>query len=120
MADDETNVEGPGVGVEEEGIVETTTGEVIRVRTPRGTEKLGVVEARLGFGKMHVICTDKKMRICRVPGKYRRKIWVREGDIVLVEPWQFEGERKGDIIYKYRKAQTDWLRRRGLLKELQQ
>jgi len=117
MTDDESNVEGPGH--EEEGIVEATTGEVIRVRTPRGNEFLGVVESRLGFGKMYIICTDKKMRICRVPGKYRRKIWVREGDVVLVEPWQFEGDKKGDIIYKYRKAQVDWLRRRGLLKELQ-
>ncbi|MEA3343348.1 MAG: translation initiation factor eIF-1A [archaeon] len=95
-----------------------TSGEVVRVRIPRDKEVLGMIESRLGFGKMNVICTDKKIRICRVPGKYRRRIWVREGEIVLVMPWQFEGERKGDIIYKYRKAQSDWLRNKGLLEEL--
>src|SRR3989338_11007068 len=71
-----------------------------RVRTPWGKEVLGVVDSRLGFGKMNVICSDKKARICRVPGKYRRSLWVQDGDVVLVEPWQFEGDRKGDIIFK--------------------
>lgn len=96
----------------------TSTDEVVRVRTPRDNELLGVIESRLGFGKMNVICSDKKQRICRVPGKYRRKIWVREGEIVLIVPWEFEGDRKGDIIYKYRRVQADWLKNKGLLDEL--
>ena len=94
------------------------SGEIVRVRTPRDKEVLGVIESRLGFGKMHVLCADKKMRICRVPGKYRRRIWVRDGDIVLAVPWEFEGDKKGDIIYKYRKAQVDWLRNKGFLEAL--
>ena len=94
------------------------TGEIVRVRTPRDKEVLGVIESRLGFGKMHVLCSDKKMRICRVPGKYRRRIWVRDGDIVLAVPWEYEGDKKGDIIYKYRKAQGDWLRNKGFLEAL--
>src|SRR3989344_1334687 len=90
--------------------------EIGRVRLPKGTELLGVVDSRLGFGKMNVICSDKKARICRVPGKYRRSLWVQDGDVVLVEPWQFEGDRKGDIIFKYRRIQAQWLRNKGLLK----
>lgn len=90
-----------------------------RVRTPRGKEVLGVVDSRLGFGKMNVICTDKKARICRVPGKYRRTIWVKDGDVVIVEPWQFEGEKKGDIIFKYRRVQVQWLKSRGFLKNIE-
>ena len=93
--------------------------QIVRVRTPRDNELLGVIESRLGFGKMHVICSDKKLRICRVPGKYRRKIWVREGEIVIVVPWEFEGDRKGDIIFKYRRAQADWLRNKGYLDVLE-
>lgn len=89
-----------------------------RVPTPRGKQVLGIVESRLGFGKMRVVCTDKKVRICRVPGKFKRKIWLKDGDIVLVEPWEFEGDEKGDIIVKYRPAQAGWLRSKGLLKEL--
>ncbi len=94
------------------------TMEMVRVRTPRHGQLLGVVESRLGFGKMNIICSDRKARICRVPGKYRQHLWVKEGEIVLVEPWQFEGDRKGDIVYKYRKAQVSWLHEHGYLKDL--
>ncbi|MCK5233897.1 MAG: translation initiation factor eIF-1A [Candidatus Aenigmarchaeota archaeon] len=96
----------------------TSEEYVGRIPTPRGAQTMGVVESRLGFGKMRVVCSDKKLRICRVPGKYKRRIWLREGDIVLVEPWELEGDKKGDIIVKYRPAQVGMLRRQGLLDEL--
>jgi translation initiation factor 1A len=51
-----------------------------------------------------------------VPGRLKRKLWLREGDIVLVEPWELGGEEKGDILWKYNPAEVDWLRRRGFLK----
>jgi len=38
--------------------------------------------------------------------------------LVIVEPWEFGGDEKGDIIYKYRPVQVSWLRRKGYLKEL--
>ncbi|MBU4246616.1 translation initiation factor eIF-1A [archaeon] len=97
---------------------EDAAGVTMRVRTPRPGQLLGIVESRLGFGKMNIICSDRKARICRVPGKYRQHLWVKEGEIVLVEPWQFEGDKKGDIIYKYRKAQASWLHEHGYLKNL--
>lgn len=89
-----------------------------RIPTPRGKQVLGVVESRLGFGKMRVICSDKRSRICRVPGKFKRKIWLKVADVVLVEPWEFEGDAKGDIIVKYRPAQVQWLKSKGFLKDL--
>lgn len=93
--------------------------EFIRVRLPRGpNELLGVVTQRVGFGHMNIICSDKKIRNCRIPGKFRSQIWLREGDVVIVEPWQFEGEKKGDVIYKYRKAQVAWLKKNGHLDAL--
>ena len=90
-----------------------------RVRLPRGKELIGIVDSKLGFGKTNVICSDKKARICRIPGRFRREIWVNDGDVVLVEPWQFEGDRKGDIVYKYRKIQSQWLRSKGYLKDVE-
>ena len=76
--------------------------EVIRVRLPRGNEVFGILDRRLGGSRCEVRCLDGKTRICRIPGRLRRKLWVREGDIVLVEPWEYGGDSKGDIIYKYR------------------
>ncbi len=93
--------------------------EVIRVRTPRGKEVLGIVEQLLGLRKMYVRCLDGKTRLCRVPGRLRRSMWVRQGDVVIVEPWEYDLD-KGDIIFTYRKTQVDWLRRKGLLKDLEE
>jgi len=91
---------------------------IMRVRLPRGNEAIGVVESRLGQGRLRVSCYDGKSRVCRIPGRLKRRLWVREGDIVLVQPWEFGGDEKGDVIYKYRPAQVQWLRKRGHIKEI--
>ena len=97
------------------------TGEqqVFRVRLPKGKETLGVLEQRLGGSRMRVRCLDGKIRICRVPGRLKKKLWVREGDILLIEPWLLGGDAKGDVIFKYTANQVDWLRKNDHLKELE-
>ncbi|PIN88643.1 translation initiation factor IF-1A [Candidatus Pacearchaeota archaeon CG10_big_fil_rev_8_21_14_0_10_35_13] len=82
---------------------------VSRARIPRNGEVIGRVEQRFGGSKMLVKCSDGKERNCRVPGRMRRKLWLREGDIILIEPWEFESDSRGDIIFKYRPAEVDWL-----------
>jgi len=83
------------------------------------TKVLGLLEQRLGAGHLRVRCFDGHTRVCRVPGKYKRRLWLREGDIVLVIPWEFKGDEKGDIVYKYRKSQIEWLKRKGYLDKLE-
>lgn len=90
--------------------------EFVRVRLPRGREVLGVIEQRLGASRILVRCFDGHSRTCRVPGRLKRRLWLKEGDIVLVEPWEYQTETKGDILFKYRKAAVEWLRRKGLIK----
>ena len=89
---------------------------VVRVKLPRDKQILGTVEQRLGASRMRIRCFDGKTRICRIPGRLKRHLWVRAGDIVLVEPWELGGDTKGDILYKYRHAQVDILKKKGLLK----
>jgi len=91
--------------------------QIMRVKLPQGEEVFGVVEQRLGYSKMYVRCVDNKTRIGRIPGKYSRFLWVREGDLVLVKPWPVQAEKKADIIYRYSRAQWDWLVRNGKLPE---
>ena len=93
--------------------------EIVRVKTPRGNQVFGTIEQRLGGSKMRVRCLDGKNRLCRVPGRMKRRLWVREGDTVLVEPWELGGDEKGNIIYKYRPNQVQWLKKRGLIKEIE-
>src|SRR3989338_11610288 len=94
---------------------ETEEQQLIRVRIPRGKEVLGIVEQRLGGSRMKVRCLDGKERICRIPGRLKRKLWVREGDLIIIEPWDFSGEGKGDVIFKYKKTQIDFLKKKGYL-----
>ena len=91
--------------------------EIIRVRLPHGKEVLGVLEQRLGASRISIRCMDGKTRNCRVPGRLKKKLWLREGDIVIVEPWEFDNE-KGDVIFKYNPAQVQWLQKRGYLKDM--
>jgi translation initiation factor 1A len=99
---------------------DTTSGETNqflgRVRTPRGKEVIGRVDQRLGANRMLVSCFDGKQRNCRVPGRLKRALWIRPGNIVLIEPWEFEGDKKGDIIFSYTPAHISWLEKRGFIK----
>jgi translation initiation factor 1A len=90
--------------------------EFVRVRIPKGKEVLGKVDSRVGANRMIVSCFDGKQRNCRVPGRMKRSLWIRPGNIILVEPWEFEGDKKGDIIWSYTPAQISWLERKGFLK----
>ncbi len=89
----------------------------VRVRMPRNKEMIGVIIQRLGGNKMDVKTTDGKTRNCRVPGKYKRKLWLRPKDFVLITPWEHDGN-KGDVIYKYRPAEIIQLNKKGVTKTL--
>lgn len=94
--------------------------EIRRVRLPRGNQSFGIVKQRLGGSRMRVVCLDGKTRICRIPGRLKRRLWVRAGDIILVQPWELQGDEKGDVIFKYRHSQVDYLRKKGYLKKLEE
>src|SRR3989344_5973888 len=94
--------------------------EIRRIKLPKGKECMGVVQQRVGGSRMLVKCLDGKTRNCRIPGRLKRKLWVREGDIIIVEPWEFSGDEKGDILFKYRPTQVDWLKRNNHLKALEE
>ncbi len=98
------------------GKYDTEEPKIVRAKLPRNGESIGVVEQRLGGNKMMVNCVDGKSRICRVPGRMKRKLWLRPDDIVIVEPWELD-PMKADVIYKYRPAQIAWLRKNGHLEE---
>lgn len=84
-----------------------------RIRMPREGEVMGIVLGLMGGSRMRVACKDGKERMCRIPGKMRNKIWVREGDVVIVKPYEIEGDSKGDIIWRYNPFQARQLKERG-------
>lgn len=104
---------------EEEARQAALQAQISRIRLPRGKQSLGIVEQRLGGSRMQIRCLDGKTRICRIPGRLKRSLWVREGNVVIVEPWEFGGDDKGDIVYKYTKSQTMFLKKKGYLKKME-
>ncbi len=88
-----------------------------RVRLPRNNERIGVIAQRLGGNRMEVRCTDGKTRNCRVPGRFKRTLWLRPKDIVLVEIWEND-DGKADVVFKYHSSAINQLRKRGILNAL--
>ncbi|MBD3398656.1 translation initiation factor eIF-1A [Candidatus Micrarchaeota archaeon] len=90
--------------------------QIMRVKLPKQGEVLGIVTGIMGGGRMTVLCNDGKERMGRIPGKLKRRIWVREGDAVIVRPWEIEGDKKGEVIWRYHPNERRWLQDKGYLK----
>ena len=60
------------------------------------------------------MCEDGETRLARIPGKMRRRQWVREGDLIIVWPWDFQ-DSKADVKHRYTKTQSMYLSRKGVL-----
>ena len=82
---------------------------------PEQGELLGRVQKISGGNQVLVQCTDGEVRLCRIRGKMKRRMWIREGDIVLVSPWDFDPKR-ADIVWRYIKDHADWLENNGYMR----
>jgi len=90
-------------------------GELSEMMYPSQGDVLGVVVKLLGFDRILVKCQDGHERLCRIRGKMKRRVWIREGDIVIVSPWDFQSDKRGDVVWRYTHLQADSLRRKGIL-----
>ncbi len=77
-----------------------------------------IVEMMLGSDKLRVKCEDGKERMARIPGKLRKRVWIRLGDLILVEPWIVQSDRRCDVRWRYTPTQTQWIRSKGILKNI--
>jgi translation initiation factor 1A len=91
---------------------ENENGGRTDLRMPGDDEVFAVVTEMLGANRVTVRCVDGVERTARIPGRMQKRIWIREDDIVLVEPWDWQDE-KADISWRYEKSEADQLRREG-------
>ena len=89
---------------------EGSSGGKIRVKMPnlRVNEMFALAEQILGGRRVSVLCADGETRMARIPGKMRRRQWVREGDLIIVWPWDFQ-DAKADVKHRYTKTQSIYL-----------
>jgi len=79
-------------------------------------EMFGIADQLLGASKIKVMCADGQSRMGRIRGKLKKRMWIREGDLLIIRPWEFQDE-KADIIYRYTRTQASNLARRGVIPE---
>ena len=91
----------------------------IRVLMPnvKINEMFAIADNILGGRRVSVVCADGKTRMARIPGKMRRRQWVREGDLIIIWPWDFH-DSKADVKHRYSKSQAIYLSRKGVLPEI--
>ena len=91
----------------------------IRVKMPnkKVNEMFALASQILGGRRVTVLCEDGESRMARIPGKMRRRQWVREGDLIIVWPWDFQ-DSKADVKHRYTKTQAMYLSRKGVLPDV--
>ncbi|MFX0056857.1 MAG: translation initiation factor eIF-1A [Candidatus Hodarchaeota archaeon] len=96
--------------------------EIVGGRVKFPNRKIGELFARVvdiyGNDRMGVFCEDGKHRIGRIRGKIKKRVWIRKGDLVVVNPWEFETETpdqagKCEITWRYTRAEISWLERKN-------
>ncbi len=93
---------------------QNTEEDSSRVRLPniKDAEMFGVADQLLGASRIKVMCEDGVSRMGRIPGKIRKRMWIREGDLLIVSVWDFQPD-KCDIRFRYTKTQASNLSRRN-------
>jgi len=105
--------------VDEELLAQMESGDgSTRIRVPlpkrKVNEMFAIADQMLGGRRVRAICEDGEVRIARIPGKMRRRQWVREEDLIVVQPWEYQDDR-ANVISRYSKTQAMYLSRKGQL-----
>ena len=88
-----------------------------RARTPKGGQLYAVVREMSGGSRMLAMCEDGNMRMIRIGGKFKKRMWCRVQDLIIVQPWVVQSEAKADLIYRYLPAERNWLARHSKIPE---
>jgi translation initiation factor 1A len=70
----------------------------------------------LGNGRLEALCFDGEKRLAHIRGKMRKKVWINQGDIILLSLRDYQDE-KGDVIMKYTADEARSLKAYGELPE---
>merc|ERR1712212_194619 len=75
------------------------------------------VAKMLGNGRLEALCfTDGVKRLCHIRGKLRKKVWINQGDIILLGLRDYQ-DKKADVILKYNADEARNLKSYGEIPE---
>ncbi|KAI8062858.1 hypothetical protein BC940DRAFT_307922 [Gongronella butleri] len=78
-----------------------------------GQEYAQVVKM-LGNGRLEAQCFDGVKRLAHIRGKMRKKVWINQGDIILLSLREYQDD-KADVIQKYTPEEARQLKAYGEL-----
>jgi translation initiation factor 1A len=88
-----------------------------KTRLPTKDEQFAVVIEMSGGSRLRATCEDGKTRMIRIGGKLKKRMWVRENDLILIKPWPIQGDQKADLIYRYLPTERNWVIKRNIIPE---
>lgn len=89
-----------------------------RTRTPKRNEgeMFAIVKKMHGTNQIKAVCEDGLERMCRITGKMKKRVWMREGDLIIIMLWDFQ-PIKADIKWRYTGGQKNFLEKMGYLRD---
>ena len=88
-----------------------------KAKLPYKDEQFAVVMEMNGGSRLRAMCEDGKTRMVRIGGKFKRRMWVRENDLILIKPWLVQTESKADLVHRYLPTERKWILSRDILPE---
>jgi len=83
-------------------------------------QEYAIVIQRLGGNRLLVkSIVDKNIKEVQavIPGSFRKKVWMKDGDLILIQARSFN-ESQYDIIHKYNEREEKQLKKTGALEQL--
>jgi translation initiation factor 1A len=80
----------------------------------RNGEMFARVVEIFGQERMDVFCEDGKHCIGRIREKIKKRVWIRKGDLFVINPWEFETHVDGkpercEISWRYLRHEVSYL-----------
>ena len=88
-----------------------------KAKLPKKDEQFAVVQEMSGGSRLRALCEDGKIRMIRIGGKFKRRMWVRELDLILIKPWVVQAESKADLVHRYLPTERKWILSRNIIPE---
>jgi len=79
-------------------------------------QEYAIVTKMLGNGWVEAQCCDNVRRLAHIRGAFRKKVWIVQGDLVLLSLRDFQDD-KADVILKYTADEAASLKKYGELPE---
>ena len=89
-----------------------------RARTRKHGQLYAVVREMSGGSRMVALCEDGLTRMIRIEGKLKKRMWCRIDDLIIVQPWVVQEDKKADLVYRYLPAERMWMIRTHKIPEV--